>query len=316
MFRSEVTGIDISPQSIKVVSVKSAASGYVITRARSFASGAVNDDHSMDYHLLVKGLGELKKELPLFSRKVAISVPDSAVVCRSLQIDSGIQEVEREFAIYEAFSSVSPVAHQQLRIDFVEKTQSVQEDKVGYQVYAAKKEVVDERVNAVKRAKLTPVLVDTQSHGLLKVWEVISKRLNQANWLLLYIGPNQTTICSGAVSDSVFCQSIQKGLGCKVTDFKMQQKACDELADSVALQIQIYASATEPVEGVWVTGDTESLEPFRVTLERITSLQCQLLNPLEFIPGCNSVTGKYDSGYAYSLAVGIAIKGLCWVESA
>ncbi|MCG6450918.1 type IV pilus assembly protein PilM, partial [Vibrio parahaemolyticus] len=125
------------------------------------------DNHTLDYQKIVKKLKELKKGLPLFSRKVALAVPDNAVISKVLQIDSDLDASEQEFAVYQAFSHQSPFPIDDLSLDFVPSGDNPagRSTNTLYQVYATRREVVDNRLSVASKAGFEPLLLDVQVHG-------------------------------------------------------------------------------------------------------------------------------------------------------
>ncbi|APF61210.1 type IV pilus [Vibrio cholerae] len=179
MGKSLVTGIDIGHHSIKAAVLKPMGDTYALVGYEELLVTAdiFTDNHTLDYQKIVKKLKELKKGLPLFSHKVAIAIPDSAVISKVLQIDSDLEQRELEFAVYQAFSHQSPFPVEELSLDFVKVTEKslARSSTTTFQVYATKKDVVDSRLHAVKKAGFEPVLMDVQVHSLLHLWQLASR---------------------------------------------------------------------------------------------------------------------------------------------
>ncbi|EEX66316.1 type IV pilus biogenesis protein PilM [Vibrio metoecus] len=127
MGKSLVTGIDIGHHSIKAVVLKPMGDTYALMGYEELLVTAdiFTDNHTLDYQKIVKKLKELKKGLPLFSQKVAIAIPDNAVISKVLQIDSDLELREQEFAIYQAFSHQSPFPVEDLSLDFVKVAEKI-----------------------------------------------------------------------------------------------------------------------------------------------------------------------------------------------
>ncbi|WP_375751683.1 type IV pilus assembly protein PilM [Vibrio sp. HN007] len=323
MFQTMVTGVEIGPKSIKAVSVKYSKNRIKLVQYRNFTSHAyiLDDSHTLDYQGIVNKLKRLKSELPIFGRRIAVLVPDSAVVSRSLSIDATIEEDDKEFAIYEAFATHSPISPQDLRIDFTvnEDKCSINEPKVIYQVYAARKEVVDERISVIRDAGLKPILIDTKAHSLLKVWEFASQVFKCNNWLLVHAGVDQTIVCCGGLASSPLIKTIPVGLNQESVSNLTQAssdsfKKHEAIACSIAMQVQLYVSSASDsnLEGIWVTGDSRCVNELCIMLEEQTKLTCVPLNPLKLVDDKKVSYSDENEGHIYSLALGIAIKGLCW----
>lgn len=154
-------------------------------------------NHTLEYQKTVKKLKELRKGLPFGCCNVAISVPDNTVISKVLQIESELEDREKEFSIYQTFAHQSPFPIEELSLDFVklEDKRFGKGSTSSYQVYATRKEVVDSRADALTKAGFKPVVVDTQAHGLLNIWQMASRLYpEKKNWLLVDVGIDQTSL--------------------------------------------------------------------------------------------------------------------------
>lgn len=116
-----VTGIDIGHNSLKAVVLKPNGNSYALLGYKEIIlkEGIVAENNTINHQEIVKTLKEMKKELPFRARKVAISVPDNAVISKKLQIEQNLEESEKEFAIVQAFSHQSPFPVEELSLDFI-----------------------------------------------------------------------------------------------------------------------------------------------------------------------------------------------------
>lgn len=160
MGKSFVTGIDIGHHSIKAVVVKPVGEQFeLVTYAEVPVSGAIfSDNHTVNHQEIVKNLKRLKKQLPMRAKKVVLAVPDSAVISKLLHIDSELEEREKEFALYQLFAQQSPFPIEELSLDYVklEPERATVSSTSTYQVYATRKEVIESRVEVIKKSGFTP----------------------------------------------------------------------------------------------------------------------------------------------------------------
>ncbi|MBW3697348.1 type IV pilus assembly protein PilM [Vibrio sp. T187] len=331
MGSSLITGIDIGSHSIKAVVLKPVGELYALVGYKELAisDDIFTDNHTLEYQKIVKKLKELRKTLPLFSRKVAMSVPDNAVISKVLQIDSDLEHREKEFAIYQTFAHQSPFPIEELILDFVE----IEEKRVGktattsYQVYATRKEVVDSRIEASKKAGFQPVVVDIQAHSLLNIWQLAS-RMNpdKQRWLLIDVGVNHTSLGIIPFGRSPFYKDMAYGTKYLKQDSDgglpdilgtgpETQLFINELIDRLKRQLQLYTSvnASEPIAGVWLMGDGANTPMLAEEIERQLKLDCELLNPLSLFENKLAKKRRYNVDWqAFGLAAGLAICGLQW----
>lgn len=320
MGKSLITGIDIGHHSIKAVVLKSMGGRYALMSYQELpiTDGIVADNHTLNYQKIVKKLNELRKGLPLFSRQVAISIPDNAVISKVLQIDSELQDRELEFALYQAFSQQSPFPIEEVSLDFI-KLDDKHRLKAGtlpasidsasrtprtsphastshasmtsYQVYATRKEVVASRAEVVLKAGMTPYVVDVQAHSLLQVWQLLAhQHPDKKNWMLVDVGLTQISLCSIPEGKSPFHKDIAYGTrhAKSLDDNPSLDAASDhnvdrffqEVFERIRRQLQLYASVNnqKTVEGIWLSGGGANIPMLSEHLSRELSLDCETLN--------------------------------------
>ena len=174
-----VTGIDIGHNSLKAVVLKPNGNSYALLGYKEIIlkEGIVAENNTINHQEIVKTLKEIRKELPFWARRVAISVPDNAVISKKLQIEQNLEESEKEFAVVQAFSHQSPFPVEELSLDFVKLDADEQmRGTDGYQVFATRKDVVETRVDALQKSGLKTVLVDVHSQSLGHIWKLAVER--------------------------------------------------------------------------------------------------------------------------------------------
>ncbi len=289
------------------------------------SDGIFADNHTLNYQKIVKKLKELKKRLPLFCRKVALAIPDNAVISKVLQIDSALDSCEQEFAIYHAFSSQSPLAVEELCLDFVVSDKKAPSDpsSVNYQVYAARRELIDSRSSMLSKAGFSPVLFDMQMHGLLTIWQWVSRAQQRSNWMLVDVGLTQTVLCSGCAEPIPFYKDIPMGtrhfpgaLCDEPEEANVVQR--DDWAERLMRQIQLFIAlpGSQPLAGIWLSGGGGAWPGLAERVTRYLQLPCEHFNPLlPFHSGGSRNLPPTHQCSRFSTATGLAIRGLNWLEN-
>ena len=325
MGKSLVIGIDIGHHSIKAVALKLSKSTLTLVSYRELPieDDIFTDNHMLNYQKIVKKLKELRKGFPLFSRKVALAIPDSAVISKVLQIDSDIETQEREFEIMLAFSQQSPLPVEELYLDFVEVTpKHTRSTSLSYQVYATKREVVTNRIQALSKAGFQPILADVQAHSLMHIWQLAARAQNRRDWLLLDIGMTQASVCMAPSDQAPFYKDIALGtqLVRQLESSERVDGGTDELVDALVdkllRNIQWLASVpTAAIQGIWLSGGGSATPTVAQALARRVDVPCELLNPLSlFTSADDKLTLEPDIGCTYSTAAGLALRGVDWLE--
>lgn len=343
MGKSLVTGIDIGHHSIKAVVMKPAGELFELVSYTEVpvTSAIFSENHTFDHHSIVKKLKELKKQLPMMARNVVLSVPDNAVISKVLHIDSELDEREKEFAIYQVFGQQSPFPIEDLSLDYVkvESETLSRTPTATYQIYATRKEVIESRVEAVKKSGLKPLVMDTQAHGLLRVWQLATQLdAERKNWLLVDIGLTQTSICIipqgrpaywkdlsfGTQSMDVTSKSepaLHQHSEISISEISINDKS-DEfialLAERLTRQISLYGSVNQQqkIEGVWVTGGGACLLGMEDILSQGIELPVEVLDPLSLLQGKHKKNKQDLEGCTFGVAAGLAIRGLQWQRGA
>ncbi|MEI8597422.1 pilus assembly protein PilM [Vibrio sp. M60_M31a] len=141
-----VTGIDIGHNSLKAVVLKPNGEQFALLGYKEILlkDGIVAENNTINHQEIVNTLKQVKKDLPFGASRVAISVPDNAVISKKLHIEQDLEENEIEFAVVQAlFSSIS-VPVDELSLDFVRLNhEGGLRGPVSYQVFATRKDVVE-----------------------------------------------------------------------------------------------------------------------------------------------------------------------------
>ncbi len=327
MGKSLVTGVDIGHHSIKAVVLKQSKGTYKLVGCHELPieSDIFTDNHMVNYQKIVKKLKELRKGLPLFSRKVSLAIPDNAVISKVLQIDSELDEQETEFAITQTFSHQSPFPTDELNLDYVLlNLDGISESgKSSFQVYATKKELVANRVEVLSKSGFQPVLVDVQAHCLNRVWQLAAQTYHKRDWVLLDVGFYQSSICMDFFDRSPFSKDISLGTreltvpSNSIDSLHLKtERFIEQLLEKVQRNIQLLSSLHDAnVEGIWLSGGGAQTPMLAEELTRKLQIECHYLNPFSLFAEPNSkrtsTTGRES---AFVTAAGVAMRGLEWQE--
>ena len=145
--------------------------------------------------------------------------------------------------------------------------------------------------------------MDTQAHGLLRIWQLATQlNVEKKNWLLVDIGLTQTSICIIPQSRPAYYKDLSFGTqSMDVTskpelalnqnnEMNINDKS-DEfislLAERLTRQISLYGSVNQQqkIEGVWVTGGGACLLAMDEILSQGLGLPIEVLDPLSLLQG-------------------------------
>lgn len=309
---SRVTGVDFSHHSIKAVTLTpSHEHTYdIVACSELLVSNDIFADNDMlDYQKIVKKLKELKKTFPLFSRKVAVTLADSSIITKELQVDS----YENPHQILSAMMSEQcGINVSELAIDYhaLPFEPSVTHSRPTYRVFAARKALITERVRVLKAAGLTPFFMNSQAQGLLQIYARLMACSSMSGALLFHVDHKQATLCYSTGSQAPLFHTFS------YPPLELQGASLfpSDWIRRVMLAIQRFQSLYLPSSPscVWMTGmgthDAQAVSQLGQQLGwpcRVLSWQGVLSETGDSQPECD---GRFAG------AVGIAIQGLMWRE--
>lgn len=175
-----ILGIDISSTSVKVIEISGkdehrCVEGYGIEMLPS----DVVDGHTIkDTNALANCIKQLVARHQLHSKWVAVAVPDSAVITKVLQINTGLNDSEIEEIILMEADKYIPYPIEEINLDFQVLGPSVKNmSMLDVLIVASRSENVSGRVEAITKAGLQAKIVDVESFAVERVVQLVSKEL-------------------------------------------------------------------------------------------------------------------------------------------
>lgn len=325
-----VTGIDIGHNSLKAVVLKPNGEQYAVLGYKEILlkEGIVAENNTINHQEIVNTLKLIKKELPFGARKVAISVPDNAVISKKLHIEQSIEENEVEYAVVQAFSHQSPFPVEELSLDFVRlNAEEGLRGAYSYQVFATRKDVVESRVDALRKSGLKPVLVDVHSQSLGQIWKLAAERFpDKSKYGLLDIGAQSSSFTMFTEQGELFHKEFACGTGSIMASAQESLQLGEEqtktnqfnrqMVERVKRQIQLYTSinGSQNIKGIWLSGDGAATPMLAAEISQQLALECELLNPLGLFEMSVSKRKRQPADlHHFSTAAGLAVRGIQWL---
>ncbi len=294
-----VTGIDIRRHRITTVTLKRQHNivSLLDCETLSVPEDIFSENEGINYQSIVNKLAEIRKRLPFLQNRVAMSIPDLAVMTRTVALS--IRDYDKSLApwlIAQAFSEQTGLSVTSVYLDYVPL-------ETGYQVYAAKKEVVESRLQALCRAGLKPVLIDTEKQAFLQFLLESMCRAQRQGWLLIDIG--EEIIAIGFITDEL---SFYR-------QFPFAAQAFDAALTLVLQEVQRFISLHPAalLNGIWVNG---SPSMYQMLSQRLCQ---QFQGPIEHLVAASVFeTSRSIPDHCspfIPLAAGSALRGLMALEA-
>ena len=216
MDRSLVAGIDIDHHIIKAVVVKLEKGKCTLVSCKEIQStqALFSDNFRLNYQEIVKKLQQLKTQLPFFIKNAAVSITDKSVISREIVVESELNSVEEEPVVLHQFSLQSPSPIHDLSIDYV-KLDDVKPDEaypvsssIRYQVYAAHRYEVNDRIKTLSDSGFRPVLIEGESHPMWLIATMINNNDRLPHCSLFLSFRFSTSVIFSAEDDQPFLFKI------------------------------------------------------------------------------------------------------------
>lgn len=346
-------GLDISDREIKVFGFveKGRKNKILIMKKISLDEGAVVKGEVKDIKKLCNNFKKLffQENSPL-SRQVIVSLPEEKSFLRVIQMPKmDISELNQ--AVYYEAENHIPFSLESVYLDFQVLTSSDQ-DPSGIEVLlvAIPKKIVDPYVEAINKAGLIPVAMETEAQAMARA--LIPKEKEVKDLLFLAnIGANRTS--TGIyyenslrftsfipISSKKFTETIAQAMEKKLEEaedlkkihgilqngeigtkiFKALEKDIDELADQIKRQIDYFYSAEQKkgiindkgIRSVILSGKGSALKGLEQVLLKKLGIPVKKGDPLVNLPGILGKDELQDQQelLSYTVAIGLSLKKL------
>jgi type IV pilus assembly protein PilM len=210
---STIVGLDFGRGVIRAAEVSGASSARpTLVRYHQIAvpTSAVNRGEVIEQETVVAALKQLWAQAGFKSRKVIIGVGNARVLVRELSVPRMPMNRIRETLPFQV-QDVLPVPASEALLDFYPIAEAEEEGKPVIQglLVAAIKESVLSIVDAVEKAKLTPVDVDLIPFALSR--SLLTGPMAQGSVALVHIGAETTMVTVAVNGVPHFVRIIQNG---------------------------------------------------------------------------------------------------------
>jgi type IV pilus assembly protein PilM len=175
-----VLGIDISTAAVKLLELSKAGARY---RVESYAVAPLPQDAIVDKNIAnVEVIGDVIKTVLKQSgsklKHACVAVAGSAVMNKIISMPATLDEIEMEEQIMVEADQYIPYSLDEVRLDFeVQGPSEGNSEKVDVLLAASRKENVDDRVEALKRAGLKAKIVDVEAFAIENAFTLLVDQL-------------------------------------------------------------------------------------------------------------------------------------------
>lgn len=194
-------GIDISSTTVKLLELSRSGGRFKVESyaVEPLPANAVVEKNIAELEGVGNALARLLVKAKASSRTVAVAVAGSAVITKTIEMDTGLSEDEMENQIKVEADQYIPYPLEEVAIDFeVQGLSPRNPERVEVLLAACRKENVEVREAALAIAGLTARVVDVEAYALERAYGLIAPQLAQGDRPLtvavMDIGATMTTL--------------------------------------------------------------------------------------------------------------------------
>jgi type IV pilus assembly protein PilM len=193
-------GIDISSTSVKLLELSRSGSRYKVEAyaVEPLPPSAVVEKNIAELEGVGQALTRVLAKAKSGVRTVAVAVAGSAVITKTIEMESGLSDDELENQLKIEADQYIPYPLEEVAIDFeVQGASPRNPDRVEVLLAACRKENVEVREAALALAGLTAKVVDVEAYALERAYGLLSQQLGGGDELtvaVVDIGATMTTL--------------------------------------------------------------------------------------------------------------------------
>ncbi|MFZ5562794.1 MAG: type IV pilus biogenesis protein PilM [Thermodesulfobacteriota bacterium] len=341
--KDHLVGLDIGSNMVKAAEVAVSSSGRSLLRfgTMEMPAGAIVEEGIKDPEAVANTIKELFGLYNIKEDRVAISIGGYSVIVKKINVQNMTDEQLQEVIAVEAEQYI-PFDINNVNLDFQILGDNDQNpNQIDVMLVAAKKETVNDYLNVIEIAGLTPVVIDVDAFALQNIYE-INYEAEENCVALIDIGANKTSLNILKGNKSVFMRDVSFGcnqvnhhiatkINCsleeaeelKLSD-KQERISTDELNGIISSVVSDWTTeirraldffystySNDHLKCIYLSGGGANIPEFRQLLASQTSSELEIINPFASF---TIKDDRLDSAYLKKMApqaaicMGIAIR--------
>jgi type IV pilus assembly protein PilM len=175
-----ILGIDISSSAVKILGISGSKDDLCVEGYgyELLPNGALDNNIIKDVDAVASCIKNVITKAKLTSKKVALAVPDSAVISKVVQMNDGLTDQEMEELVVIEADKYIPYPIDEINLDFEIQGHSAKNSALlDILIVASRAENVNSRVEAITRAGLEAKVVDVESYAVERAAQLLAKDL-------------------------------------------------------------------------------------------------------------------------------------------
>lgn len=330
-----IIGLDIGSRALKVAEVIEGKQETVLSKFGTvdIEPGLIEEGMVKNPEQIAEEIRQLFKIYRIKEKNVAISIGGYSIIVKTITVQNMEEEQLQETIQFEAEQYI-PFDISDVNLDFQILGENQENPgQMDVLLVAAKREIINDYVNVIQMAGLTPLIVDVDAFALQNIYELNYETENE-NVALIDIGASKTTLNILRGVQSVLIRDVS--LGCLQISHKIsQQVGCsveeaedyfhDEESDKLTTKdmMDIISSVSsgwcteirraldffystypgDTIDKIILSGGGAKLSSFRQMLSQETATEVSVINPFRAF----SIGDSFDAAFMDEIAPQAAI---------
>lgn len=342
--KSNLLGLDIGSSYLKVVQLKDARAGYELALfdLLPLQPGIISDGLITDKDRLVSSIKELLQKAGVKRGDAVLGLSGhSSVIIKRISLPVMTEEELSVSMKYEAEQYI-PFDVNDVSMDFqILGPKQGEEGRMDVVLVAVKKNVIEDCVEVVSRAGLTPVVVDVDSFALSNMYEMNYDLGEKRNVALINVGASTTNINilqggtpvftrDSAIGSNYHTEALERTLGVSREDaerlkrgYAIEGIAVDDahmVIDTASQEIfaEVYRSfeyfrssvSDEDIHQIVLSGGAALIGGFSELMAERIGIPAEIADPFRKVTMSKKLDGELmkDMAPIAAVAVGLAMR--------
>jgi type IV pilus assembly protein PilM len=336
-------GLDIGSSSVKAVELKLSAKGFELLHVgvAALPHEAIVQGAFLNASAIAEAIREAVASAKIKSSNVAVAVSGHAVIVKKISLPTMTREELEESIRWEAEQYI-PFDVNEVNLDFQILNAGAIEGQMDVLLVAAKKDLIDDYVNVLSEAGMTPGVIDVAGFAVANAWAANADTAPDEVIAVANIGAQSTNInvlAGGipaftrdiSIGGNAYTEEIQKVLSISFDEAERiklggsreedsqdvvpqeVEAAMRNVSDSVigeisrSLDFFSATSAESRISKVFLAGGSSKVSGFDKRFEEKSGIRVERLNPLARMLPSSIYESEFVSEMAPFLGVSVGL---------
>jgi type IV pilus assembly protein PilM len=338
-----VVGLDIGSSSVKAVELAPRGEGFELLHlgVARLAPEAIVEGAFLNSGAIVEAIREAIGKAGIKTKRVAAAVSGHSVIVKQIALPVMTREELEESIRWEAEQYI-PFDVNEVNLDFQILDDEGGEGQMDVLLVAAKKDLIDDYVQVIGEAGLTPAVVDAAAFAVENSYEANYDAAADQVVALVNIGAqvvNINVIANGVptftrditTAGNQYTEEIQKALSISFEEAERiklggrrgedsqevvpreveqaMQSVTDTVIGEIGRSLDFYGatSAESRIEKVFLAGGSAKVAGFKAAFQERTGYDVEILNPLARMLPSSKFEPEFLDEMAPALGVGVGL---------